>query len=182
MSANEWLLLSYRVPAEPSSKRVSIWRKIRGIGAIYIQNGVCILPKNEEHQRQVKMIKNEIVTNGGDALLFETSGLDQKEEEQIIQRFNDEKNEEYKEFLGKCKDYLDELKEETEQQHFTYAELQENDEELKKLKQWLDKIKKLDFYKASLQSEAEEELLHCEQMLDHFAHEVFNTESNKTYE
>jgi hypothetical protein len=67
------------VPAEPSSKRVAIWRKIRGSGAVYIQSGVCILPKSEEHQRQFKLIKNEIVQSGGDALLFESAAAGGKE-------------------------------------------------------------------------------------------------------
>ncbi|MDQ7096361.1 chromate resistance protein ChrB [Desulfosporosinus sp. PR] len=173
---NEWLLLSYKVPPEPSSKRVSIWRKIKGCGAIYIQNGVCMLPKNDEHQRQFKIIQNEIVNIGGETLLLETVGLDKKEEENIISRFNEERNDQYQEFLDKCTDYKSEIKKETENKHFTYAELQENDEDLKKQKGWLEKIRKLDFFGAPLLAEAEKQLLVCEQMLEEFAQRVFNAE------
>ena len=173
---NEWLLLSYKVPPEPSSKRVSIWRRIKGLGAVYIQNGLCILPKKEEHQRQFKIIQNEIVSIGGEALLLETKGLDKKEEENIILRFNEERNAQYQEFLGKCSDYIEEIKKETENKHFTYAELQENDEDLRKQKDWLDKIKKLDFFGAPLLAEAEKQLLVCEQKLEEFAQNVFNAE------
>jgi DNA-binding transcriptional regulator PaaX len=177
----EWLLLSYKVPAEPSSKRVAIWRKIRGSGAVYIQSGVCILPKSEEHQRQFKLIKNEIVQSGGDALLFETAALDGKEQEQIVHRFNAERNEEYKEFLGKCQDYLDEVHQEIEVRHLTYAELQENDEEIKKLREWLAKIQKFDFYGAPLLEEAQKQLVVCEQLLDEYAQLVFATEQSRDY-
>jgi hypothetical protein len=173
---NEWLLLSYKVPPEPSSKRVSIWRRIKGLGAIYIQNGVCMLPKNDEHQRQFKIIQNDIVTIGGETLLLETMGLDHKEEENIIKRFNEERNEQYQEFLDKCDDYRAEIMKETENKHFTYAELQENDEDLKKQKGWLEKIRKLDFFGAPLLTEAEKQLIVCEQMLEEFAQSVFNVE------
>ncbi len=173
---NEWLLLSYKTSPEPSSKRVAIWRKIKGFGAIYIQNGVCLLPKNEEHQRQFKIVQNEIISIGGEALLLETRGLDKKEEENIILRFNNERNDQYEEFIDKCNDYFKEIRKETENKHFTYAELEENDEDLRKQKNWLEKIKKLDFFGAPLLAEAEKQLLICEQMLDEFAQNVFNAQ------
>ena len=34
MASLEWLLLTYKVPAEPARKRVSIWRKLKGMGAV----------------------------------------------------------------------------------------------------------------------------------------------------
>ena len=172
----EWLLLSYKTPSEPSSKRVSIWRKIKGAGAVYIQNGVCLLPKSEEHQRQFKILQNEILGIGGEALLLETKGLDKKEEEHIIHRFNEERNDQYEEFIDKCNDYFKEIHKETENRHFTYAELEENDEDLRKQKNWLEKIKKLDFFGAPLLSEAEKQLLACEQLLEEFAQNVFNAQ------
>lgn len=173
---HEWLLMAYKVPPEPSSRRVAIWRKLKGLGVVYIQNGVCILPKNEDHQRQYKIIENEIVNLGGEVLLLETAGLDKKQEENIIQRFNEERNAEYQEFLGKCRDYMEEIDKETADMHFTYAELEENDQDLKKLRNWLGKIKKLDFYGAPLLAEAEKHLKICEQALEEFAQKVFNAE------
>lgn len=178
MERNSWLLLSYKVPSEPSSKRVSIWRKIKSLGAVYIQNGVCILPNTDKHQRHFKIIQNEIVSIGGEASLLDTVGFDKKDEEILISHFNEERNSEYQEFLGKCKDYVAEINRETETEHFTYAELQENDEDLKKLKNWLEKLKKMDFYGAPLLPQAEKDLAICEQMLEEFAHRVFDAEEN----
>lgn len=176
MEHKKWLLLSYKVPSEPSSKRVSIWRKIKGFGAVYLQNGVCILPNSDEHQRHFKIIQNEIVTAGGDATLLDTVGFDSKDEENLISHFNEERNLEYQEFLSKCNDYVAEIIKETEIKHFTYAELQENDEDFRKLKGWLEKIKKVDFYGAPLLPDAELELGKCELMLEEFAHKVFAKE------
>lgn len=176
MEQYKWLLLSYKLPSDPSSKRVSIWRKIKGLGAVYIQNGVCILPNTDEHQRNLKIIQNEILNIDGESSLLNTVGFDKRDEENLISRFNEERNLEYQEFFSKCRDYVAEINNETEANHFSYAELQENDEDLKKLKNWLEKIKRVDFYGAPLLPQAEEELSICEQMLEEFAHKVFDAE------
>ncbi|MCW2942968.1 MAG: ChrB protein, partial [Actinomycetia bacterium] len=39
-----WLVLVYKVPAEPTRLRAGVWRKIKGLGAIYLQNSVAALP------------------------------------------------------------------------------------------------------------------------------------------
>lgn len=168
-----WILLVYKVPPEPAAKRIAVWRKLKGMGAVYLQNSVCLVPKTEDSPRRLKMIENEISNIGGEAILLETSGLDRIQEEKIIGRFAVDRNEAYVEFIGKCKDFEEEIAREVEASHFTYAELEENDEDLEKLKGWFSKIKKLDFYGAPLQKEAEENLKRCEALLESYAKQVF---------
>src|SRR5215213_12001994 len=45
-SAGRWLLLIYTVPREPSANRVSIWRKLRRLGAILLHDAVWVLPRS----------------------------------------------------------------------------------------------------------------------------------------
>lgn len=173
MRSLEWLLLTYKVPAEPARKRVSVWRKLKGMGAVYLQGGVCLLPKTDDHLRRLKVLENEIVEAEGEALLLTTVGLDQKQEEKIISRFNADRDEEYKELIEKCIAFEEEVAEETRVNHFTYAELEENEEEYKKFKSWIEKIRKLDFYKAPRGEEAAARLTRSEAVLDAYAHNVF---------
>jgi hypothetical protein len=178
MSDQSWLLLTYKVPAEPARKRIALWRKLKGLGALYLQNGVCVLPKNEEHLRRIKILENEIIEIGGEAVLLESTGLDSAQQERIIQRFNAERDEQYREFLGRCRDFESEIRQETGSQHFTYAELDEIDEDLQKLRGWLEKIKKLDFYGAPLVGEAEQAFDSCEKSLEAFARLVFERDGD----
>jgi hypothetical protein len=181
VSDQSWLLMTYKVPAEPARKRIALWRKLKGLGALYLQNGVCVLPKGKEHYRRLKILENEIIEMGGDAVLLETTGLDATQQERIIQRFNAERDEQYREFIGRCRDFHSEIKHETETGHFTYAELDEIDEDLQKLKSWLEKIRKLDFYNAPLAVEAESGLKACEEELEAFSRLVFEAgEEGKT--
>ncbi|MCW7755029.1 RNA recognition motif domain-containing protein [Desulfobotulus sp. H1] len=175
MKKIKWLLLTYKVPAEPARKRVALWRRLKGMGAVYLQNGVCILPKTRDHLRTLKMLAHEITEMGGESVLMETLGLDQANEEKLMTRFRMDRNEEYEEFIGKCQDFESEIHKETLARHFTYAELEENDADLKKLQSWLHKIQKLDFLGAPLADEAEKKLQACEVLLDTYARQVFET-------
>jgi hypothetical protein len=99
MSVKLWLLLTYKVPPEPAKKRIALWRKIKGLGAVYLQNGICLLPKTDDHLRKLKIIENEIAEMEGESVLLETVGLDRIQEEKLIARFDADRNEAYQEFL-----------------------------------------------------------------------------------
>lgn len=175
---SSWLLLTYKVPPEPSKVRVAIWRRIRGLGAVYIQNGICVLPTTTEHQRQFRMVQSDIEQAGGEAVIFETTAMDDKQEGLVVTRFKHDRDQDYEEFLDKCADYKRDVDKEVQADHFTYAELKENDEDLKKLRGWLDKIKALDFYGAPARVIAEQQLAECEAVLEAYAQEVFEREQN----
>lgn len=168
-----WLLLTYKVPAEPATKRVALWRRLKSIGAVYLQNGVCLLPKTDDHVRRLKMLENDIAEMNGESVLLETVALDQAQENKVIARFKADRDDQYREFLGRCADFEAEIAKEFSIKKFTYAELEEEDTDLKKLQGWLEKIKKLDFYGAALAVEAGERLSACETLLEGYAQRVY---------
>lgn len=173
MKTLEWLLLTYKIPPEPARKRIAVWRKLKGMGAVYMQGGVCLLPKSDDHLRRLKMLENEIAEMDGEAVLMTTAGLDPREEDKIVRRFNADRDEEYKELISKCEAFEKEIAEETRVRHFTYAELEENEQESAKFKTWFAKIGKNDFYAAPLAQVAKDWLTKCEGILDAYAHNVF---------
>jgi hypothetical protein len=169
-----WLLLTYKVPPEPAAKRMAIWRRLKGMGAVYLQNGVCLLPKTDDHIRQLKMIENDIAQAKGQGVILETMALDRGQEEKVIARFKADRDDAYEEFIDKCDDFEREVAKEVEAKHFTYAELEENDVDLKKLQGWLAKIRKLDYYGGARAAESGERLQRCEALLDDYAKRVFD--------
>ncbi|MBN9218544.1 MAG: chromate resistance protein ChrB [Mesorhizobium sp.] len=169
-----WLLLTYKVPPEPATKRVALWRRLKGMGAIYLQNGVCLLPKTDDHVRRLKMLENDVSKMGGESVILETVALDRAQEDKVVARFKADRDDQYREFLGRCAGFEVEIAKEISIDKFTYAELEEEDTDLKKLQGWLEKIKKLDFYGATLADEAAERLRACEALLDSYAQRVFD--------
>jgi hypothetical protein len=144
------------------------------MGAVYLQNGVCLLPKTDDHVRRLKMLENDIAEMEGESVILETVALDRAQQEKVIARFRTDRDEEYREFLDKCKDFEAEIAKETTAKHFTYAELEENDVDLKKLREWLEKIRKLDFYGARLGADSQERLTACEALLEAYAQHVYD--------
>lgn len=177
MGADGWLLLTYKVPSEPTSRRVALWRRLKSMGAVYLQSGVCALPRTPDHLRQLKVIEHEISEMGGEGVLLATVALDEAQEEKVVARFKADRDEDYDEFLDKCADFEGEIAKETAARHFTYSELEENEVDLKKLQGWLEKIRRLDFYGAPLSTDADERLRSCEAVLDAYAHRVFEAQA-----
>lgn len=173
MAALSWLLLTYKVPPDPAAKRIALWRRLKAMGAVYLQSGVCLLPKTDDHVRRLKMLENDVDEMGGAAVILETVALDRVQEEKVVARFKAERDDAYEEFIDKCADFEGEIAKETAAAHFTYAELEENDVDLKKLQIWLARIGKLDFYGAARAGEAAERLRRCEALLDAYAKRVF---------
>lgn len=181
MTERSWLMLTYKVPPEPARKRMALWRKIKAMGAVYLQNGICLLPKTDDHLRGLKILEHEIAEMQGEAVLLETVALDRTQEQKILARFNKDRDEAYQEFLEQCGDFEAEIAKERAASKFTFAELEENDEDLKKLRNWFEKIRKLDFHGASLAGEAAQRLSQCEALLDAFGKQVFEAQDENRW-
>ncbi len=169
-----WLLLAYRMPAEPSARRLAVWRRLKAMGAVYLQGGVCMVPKTPGHVRLLKMIEKEIGDAGGESVILETVALDRQQEEKVVARFKVDRDDAYAELIDKCDDFERDVAKEVAASHYTYAELEENEVDLKKLQGWLAKIRKLDFYGAARGPDAEARLAACEALLDDYAQRVFD--------
>ncbi|MEY9849055.1 hypothetical protein ABH940_006159 [Streptacidiphilus sp. BW17] len=137
--AIKWLLLSYRIPTEPTRLRAGVWRRLKALGAMYLQNAVAVLPASPEAERALRLLRQDIIEMGGSAQVLRAEAL--AGEDEVVGAFNTARDEEYAELLGQCRDFLAEIETETAEEHFTYAELEENDEDLAKLRTWLDKIR-----------------------------------------
>lgn len=173
MDTLSWLLMTYKVPPEPTAKRIALWRKLKGMGAVYLQNGVCLLPKTDDHVRRLKMMENDIAGMDGDCVILETVALDRAQEDKVVARFKADRDDQYRELLGRCAGFEKEIAKEIAIQKFTYAELEEEDTDLRKLQGWFEKIRKLDFYDAPLAEEAAARLRGCEELLAAYAQKVF---------
>jgi ChrB-like protein len=82
----QWLLLLYRVPPEPTANRVSIWRKLKRLGAILLHDSVWVLPPSPRTTEELRWLAAEIRERSGDAMLWEASlGLDGHDDDLVRQ-------------------------------------------------------------------------------------------------
>jgi hypothetical protein len=66
----QWMLLSYRVPREPSTPRIAVWRKLKRLGVGQIGDGVVALPADARTREQLEWIAEEIGEAGGSASIW----------------------------------------------------------------------------------------------------------------
>jgi len=162
METPQWLLFIYQLPAAPSTHRSYVWRKLKAMGALYLQNSICLLPEAAAHRSRLEELRAEIASRGGGAQLFLVQFPDAGEYRAIIGRFEQQMSDEYGEFLEQCRDFHAELEKERGKNHLTFGELEENDAELNKLRAWLPKVQGRDFFQSALQKKAVETLSECE--------------------
>ena len=168
---NEWLILIYKIPAEPTRYRASVWRKLRTAGAIYLQNGVAALPASARGERVMRGIVHEIAGMQGTAHLIQGAALG--DEAGLPTAFTAARDAEYSEVLGRCRDFHAELARERAAGNLTFAELEENEEDLAKLEAWLGKIRDRDHFGAPLREDADRALAACRDDLEGFAESVY---------
>lgn len=61
----EWVLLSYRMPRDPSTPRIAIWRKLKRLGVAQLADGLVALPADARTREQLEWLADEIIAAGG---------------------------------------------------------------------------------------------------------------------
>ncbi len=99
----QWLMLVYKIPREPTAGRVYVWRKLQQLGAVLLQDAVWVLPYTSRTQHQFQWLATEIEEIGGEATLWRSEFALDGQEEGLVQRFEAEVNETYRQILKALK-------------------------------------------------------------------------------
>src|SRR5258706_15028251 len=100
---NGWLLLVYRVPSEPTRLRAAVWRRLKSLGAIYLQNSAAALPASIDAERALRKLRREILDMSGTAVLLSCSVLEG--EQGVMAAVRAGRNDENGEDRGKSEDF-----------------------------------------------------------------------------
>ena len=171
-----WLVFIPHLPSSPSSLRVLVWRRMRAAGAAALQQGVWVLPQTPEHEQFLRDILLEAQQQGGSGILLVATPLDADRAAEVVERFRADRDEEYREFGVRCRDFLAEIAKETTAGNLSFAALEENEHDLQKLHTWLGKIHARDFFGALQALAAAETLAACEHALRGFAEAIYARE------
>lgn len=174
--ADGWLLLVYRVPPEPTRLRSAVWRRLKSLGAIYLQNSAAALPVSVGAERALRKLRSEILDMGGTAVLLSCTVLAGATE--VRGAFQAARDDEYEEIVDRCEDFLAQVKKEHVAGHYTYAELEENEVDLEKLQKWFARVRERDVFGADGRQAAEKALAVCAQSLEEYAARVYAEEAD----
>jgi uncharacterized protein YdbL (DUF1318 family) len=65
-----WVLLCYRLPREPSTPRIAVWRKLKRLGVAQLGDGLVTLPADARTCEQLEWIADEVTEAGGTASIW----------------------------------------------------------------------------------------------------------------
>lgn len=162
-SKSVWNILVYRLPSHPSRHRLSVWRKLVSLGGVYVQDGVCALPKRDDLDENILYVANQIEEAGGHYHLLNSSATE-IEDAKLKERFialADERLIERQRRLVALIDSLDGLS--------TIAELEHVEEELKRERVAFLKVLRLNFFGSNEQQKVQDLLEEARTRLDFLA-------------
>ena len=91
----EWVLLSYRIPREPSTPRITVWRKLERLGVARLGDGLIGLPADARTVEQIEWVAEEIVDAGGTATVWLASPASQAQGREIAENMRAARAAEY---------------------------------------------------------------------------------------
>ncbi len=99
----DWLLLHYRLSTKRSARRVYVWRKLRRLGAVLLQDAIWVLPNTPRAAEHFRWLATEIQEMNGEAQLWKSSLVLGMQEESLVQRFAAQVDEEYAQLMKQLK-------------------------------------------------------------------------------
>jgi hypothetical protein len=91
----EWVLLCYRLPREPSTPRITVWRKLKRLGVAQLADGLVTLPADARTHEQLAWIAQEITEADGQASIWLARPASIEQEREVARAMADARADEY---------------------------------------------------------------------------------------
>lgn len=101
-----WLLLVHQLPSEPSAVRVKTWRRLQSVGAVAVKNSVYALPNSAETREDFEWLRAEIVSLGGEAMVFAAQAADDVSSTEIRDALERARQDDWRDLREKCEQAL----------------------------------------------------------------------------
>ena len=90
-----WVVLSYRLPREPSRLRLAVWRRLKRLGALVRHDALWLLPADAKTREAFEWLAEEVEELGGTALAFEARSFGAEQDRSLVAAFRAEGDERY---------------------------------------------------------------------------------------
>jgi hypothetical protein len=98
----QWVLLSYRMPRNPSTPRITIWRKLKRLGVAQISDGLVALPADARTREHLDWIADEVLEAGGTATVWLARPASRSQERSLAHTMRQARATEYQGILAEA--------------------------------------------------------------------------------
>ena len=174
MAITGFVLLVYRIASKPTSARVAVWSQLKKVGAVYLQQSVCVFPDSPKTRRELQPILAKIEASAGSFHLLPLRSLPEAERAKLVTEFQSQSARQFQEIIENCEvNFQKEIEFETFRGNFTYEEAEEIRIEFEKIVGWFEAVTARDWFRACNREEARGWLTRCEALLESFEAKVF---------
>jgi hypothetical protein len=85
-SKGQWVLLAYRIPREPSTPRIAVWRRLRQLGAVQLGDGLAALPLDDDTREQFEWLAQFIEDASGEAAVWLAEPTTGRQHRELVER------------------------------------------------------------------------------------------------
>jgi len=149
-----------------------VWRELRRLGAVQLQQGTWAVPGGEGFDAGFTHVLESITAAGGHPVVLAVAD-DQASTSRLEALFTEQREAEWAEFLADCGRYEAELAGEVAKGKLTLAELDEEEQSLERLRRWYRAIRARDLFGAPSAAAAEARLKDCAEAFEGFAEQVY---------
>jgi len=168
-----WTLIVYRVPTDSSRARVAVWRDLKRLGGLYLQQCVCVLPKTPLTDDELASIRDRIADLGGTSNLFEIA-VDATQRADLVTEFRALAARDYAEIIEECEaKFVKEIEFERFRGNYTFEEVEEIRHDLEKIRRWFRRVVARDWFGGPGRQDAEAWIDRCAELLDAFEDDVY---------
>jgi hypothetical protein len=165
----DWMLFIYALPSQPSRKRASIWRELKKLGAVYLRDGVVVLPRRQDLEERLRAMVSRVEEFDGTADLVVSPNFVAGSATNLVHRFQEERAGEYAELHRAGLRFLRDVLSEVDQEDFGFPDVDNLESELGRLHRWRDQIAERDYFRAPGAERVDETLSKCQRAFEGFA-------------
>jgi len=169
----DWLLFNYWLPPEPSRKRVHTWRQLKKLGALSMEGGGWLLPKTEELSASLRNLVGAVEEMGGTANLYVVMHFSETQEARAIDRFRQEREQEYAGVVTECQKALEHIQREHEREEFSFEEVEELEGDLEKIRRWYAEVLRRDHWDTPGRAKVDAAIAEVESRLAAFTQKTY---------
>jgi hypothetical protein len=171
------------MPQKQTAGRIAVWRLLKKVGAIYLQQSVCVFPDTAAIRREIRPILGKIKDAGGEYHLLALRHPSTDEEQKLIHQFIEQTSKHYQEIIENCEvNFQKEIEFETYRKNFTYEEAEEIRIEFEKIVHWFDRVKQRDWFGAPNRADAKAWIDRCQALLEGFEAKVYEAQEQTSTE